>query len=64
MKGGMAVDVEKVITDKAEQTRKTFPDLLDKTNKEQPNPKHVKALSDLLGHNRKLEPLCLKSQKS
>ena len=51
----MAVDVEKVITDKAEQTRKTFRALLDKTNKEHPNPKDVKALSDLLGDNRKLE---------
>jgi hypothetical protein len=51
----MAVNVEKVITDKAEETRKTFRALLDKTNKEHPNPKDVKALSDLLGDNRKLE---------
>ena len=51
----MALDVEKVITDKAEQTRKTFRALLDKTNKEHPNPKDIKALSDLLSDNRKLE---------
>ena len=44
----MTVDVEKVITDKAEETRKTFRALLDKTNKEQPNPKDLKALSDPL----------------
>ena len=48
----MAVDVEKVITDKAEETRKTFRALLDKTNKEHPNPKDIKALSDLLSGNR------------
>ena len=51
----MAVDVEKVITDKAEETRTTFRALLDKTNKEHPNAKDLKALSDLLGGNRKLE---------
>jgi hypothetical protein len=51
----MTVDVEKVITDKAEETRKTFRALLDKTNKEHPNPKDLKALSDLLSGNRKLE---------
>ena len=51
----IAVNVEKVITDKAEETRKTFRALLDKTNKEHPNPKDVKALSDLLSGNRKLE---------
>jgi hypothetical protein len=51
----MAVDVEKVITDKAEETRRTFHALLDKTNKEYPNPKDVKALADLLSGNRKLE---------
>jgi len=51
----MTVDVEKVITDKAEETRSTFWALLDKTNKEQPNPKDLKALSDLLSGNRKLE---------
>jgi hypothetical protein len=51
----MLVDLEKVITDKAEKTRKTFRALLDKTNKEQPQPKDIKALSDLLSTNRKLE---------
>ena len=51
----MTVDVEKVITDKAEENRKTFRALLDKTNKEHPNPKDLKALSDLLSGNRKLE---------
>ena len=51
----MAVDIEKVITDKAEETRKTFRALLDKTNKEHPHPKDLKALSDLLSGNRKLE---------
>jgi hypothetical protein len=51
----MALDVEKVITDKAEQTRATFQALLEKTNKDHPNPKDVKALSDLLSGNRKLE---------
>ncbi len=51
----MTVDFEKVITDKAEETRKTFRALLDKTNKEHPSPKDLKALSDLLSDNRKLE---------
>jgi hypothetical protein len=51
----MSLDVEKVITDKAEETRRTFRSLLDKTNKEHPNPKDIKALSDLLSDNRKLE---------
>jgi hypothetical protein len=51
----MAVDVGKVITDKAEETRATFRALLDKTNKERPSPKDIKALSDLLSGNRKLE---------
>ena len=37
----MSLDVEKVITDKADETRKTFRALLDKTNKEHPNPKDV-----------------------
>jgi hypothetical protein len=48
-------DFEKVITDKAEETRTKFRALLDKTNKEHPNPKDIKALSDLLSDNRKLE---------
>jgi len=51
----MSLDVEKVITDKAEETRKTFRALLEKTNKEHPNPKDVKALADLLSDNRKME---------
>lgn len=51
----MAVDFEKVITDKAEETRQIFRALLDKTNKEHLHPKDVKALSDLLSDNRKLE---------
>jgi hypothetical protein len=37
------------------ETRKTFRALLDKTNKEQPNPKDLKALSDLLSGNKKME---------
>lgn len=52
----MTVDFEKVISDKAEETRTKFRALLDKTNKENPNPKDLKALSDLLSDNRKLEP--------
>ena len=48
-------DVEKVITDKAEETHKTFRALRDKTNKEHPQPKDVKALADLLSGNGKLE---------
>lgn len=51
----MSVDIEKVITDKAEKTRAEFRTLLDKTNKEHPSPKDIKALSDLLSGNRKLE---------
>ena len=51
----MSVDFEKVITQKAEQTRTRFRSLLDKTNKENPRPKDVKALADLLGGNRSLE---------
>ena len=51
----MAVDFEKVITDKAEETRTKFRALLDKTNKEHPTPKDIKALSELLSGNRKLE---------
>ena len=47
----MVLNVEKVITDKTEETRKTFRTLLDKTNKKHPNPKDVKALSDLFGGN-------------
>ena len=51
----MPVDIEKIITEKAEETRKKFRALLDKTNKEHPNPKDLKALSELLCGNRKLE---------
>lgn len=51
----MTVDFEKVITDKAEETRTKFRALLDKTDKENPQPKDVKALADLLSGNRKLE---------
>lgn len=51
----MVVDIEKVITEKAEQTRTQFRALLDKTNKEHPQPKDVKALAELLSDNRKLE---------
>ena len=51
----MAVDFEKVITDKAEEVRTKFRALLDKTNNEHPNPKDLKALSDMLSGNRKLE---------
>lgn len=52
---GMSVDIEKVITEKAEQTRIEFRAVLDKTNKENPLPRDVKALSKLLNGNRKLE---------
>ena len=51
----VSVDFEKVITDKAEETRTKFRALLDKTNKEHPSPKDLKALSDLLSDNKKLE---------
>ena len=51
----MALDFEKVITDKAEELRTEFRALLDKTNKEHPNPKDLKALSDMLSGNRRLE---------
>lgn len=48
-------DLEGPITAKAEQVRAKFQALLDKTNKENPHPKDVRALSDLLSDNRKLE---------
>ena len=51
----MPVDLEKVVTDKTEETRKTFRAFLENTNKEHPNPKDLKALSDLLSGKRKLE---------
>jgi hypothetical protein len=48
-------DLEGPITAKAEQVRARFQGLLDKTNKETPHPKDVRALSDLLSDNRRLE---------
>jgi len=51
----VSVDFEKVITEKAEETRTKFRALLDKTNKENPQPKDVRALAELLRGNRKLE---------
>lgn len=51
----VSVDFEKVITDKAEETRTKFRALLDKTNKENPSPKDVKALAELLSGNKQLE---------
>ena len=54
-KAEMSVDFEKVITEKAEETRTKFQALLDKTNKENPSPKDVKALAELLSDNKKLE---------
>lgn len=48
-------DIEGPITAKAEQVRATFRVLLDKTNKENPSPKDLKALSNLLSDNRRLE---------
>ncbi len=51
----MALDVEKIITHKTEETRQKVPALLEKTNKEQPHPKDLKALSELLSDNKKLE---------
>jgi hypothetical protein len=48
-------DLEGPITTKAEQVRARFRALLDKTNKENPQPKDVKALSNLLSDNRRLE---------
>jgi hypothetical protein len=53
----VSVDFEKVISEKAEETRTKFRALLDKTNKENPQPKDVRALAELLSGNRKLE-LC------
>jgi hypothetical protein len=48
-------DIEGPITAKAEQVRAQFRALLAKTNKENPHPKDVKALSELLSDNRRLE---------
>jgi hypothetical protein len=51
----MLASVEGPITAKAEQIRTKFQDLLDRTNKENPRPQDVKALSDLLVGNKSLE---------
>lgn len=48
-------DLEGPITAKAEQVRAKFQALLDKTNKENPHPKDVRALSNLLSDNKRLE---------
>ncbi len=48
-------DLEGPITAKAEQVRAKFRVLLAKTNKENPRPRDVKDLSDLLSDNRRLE---------
>lgn len=49
-------DIEGPITAKAEQVRAKFRALPGKTNKEDPHPKDLTALSDLLSDNRMLEP--------
>jgi hypothetical protein len=54
-KAAMLASIEKPITDRAEQIRTKFQALLDKTNKENPRPQDVKALSDLLIDNKSLE---------
>ena len=51
----VSVDFEKVITEKAEKTRKLFQALLEKTNKDNPAAKDVQALAELLSGNKKLE---------
>lgn len=51
----MLATIEGPITAKAEQILTKFQALLDKTNKENPKPKDVKALSDLLAGNKSLE---------
>jgi hypothetical protein len=51
----VSIDFEKVITEKAEETRTKFRALLDKTNKANPQSKDVKALAELLSGNRNLE---------
>jgi hypothetical protein len=48
-------DIEGPIKAKAEQVRAKFRALLDKTNKENPRPQDVQALSELLSNNRGLE---------
>jgi hypothetical protein len=51
----MLATIEKPINAKAEQIRTKFQTLLDKTNKENPRPQDVKALSDLLVGEKRLE---------
>ncbi len=51
----MLAAIEGPINAKAEQIRSKFQELLDKTNKENPQLKDLKALAELLSGNRKLE---------
>jgi len=51
----MLETIEGPITAKAEQIRTKFQALIDKTNKENPRPQDVKALTDLLAGNKSLE---------
>ena len=51
----MLAAIEGPITAKAEQIRVKFQALLDKTNKENPRPQDVKALSAILVGNKSLE---------
>jgi hypothetical protein len=51
----MLAAIEGPINAKAEEIRRKFQELLDKTNKENPQPKDLKALAELLSDNRKLE---------
>jgi hypothetical protein len=51
----MLAAIDGPINAKAEQIRSKFQGLLEKTNKENPQPKDVKALAELLSGNRKLE---------
>lgn len=52
---GMLATIKEPITARAEQIRTKFQALLDKTNKENPRPQDVKALSDLLVGHKSLE---------
>jgi len=51
----MLAAIEEPINAKAEQIRTKFKALLDKTNKENPRPQDLKALTDLLSDNRGLQ---------
>lgn len=51
----MLAAIEGPINAKAEQVRIKFQELLEKTNKETPQPMDLKALAELLSGNRKLE---------